>query len=100
MTLPNILATAVVLFAVPLNWYVTARLLWLSRGSPGLWVLRAHAFVSLSLAVIVTVFALIFINNDMVVSMMDFETTKIITRSAMLALSIPGLYWLWLVRRS
>lgn len=101
MSLPTALAVAVIVFAVPLNWYVCLRLLWLSHSKPDLWVLRAHAFLALALAIIVTVFGLVFVNNEMKPPPLDNEATKLITRSAILAVSvIPALYWLWLVRRS
>jgi hypothetical protein len=99
VTLPSLLAVAVIVFAVPLNWYVALRLWWLSRHADN-WALRAHVVVAVMLALIVTVFAVIFVNNDMAVPPLDPETTRIITRAAMLGLSVPGLYWLWLVRRS
>ena len=96
--IPTILAVLVVAVALPLNWYVTLKLWRLARSAPEIAMLRERALVALALALIVTVFAAIFLNNEMVVPLFDLEATRIITRSAMLALSGPALYWLWLYR--
>ncbi len=101
MNLASILSVLVVSVAVPMNWLVTIRLWRLSRGKPRIGVLRERAFVSLALTIIVTIFALIFLNNDLPVPVLDGATTKIITRAAVLVWSvIPAAYWLWLYRKS
>lgn len=96
--IPTVLAVLVVLVALPLNWFVTLKLWRLARLAPEIGVLRERALVALALALIVTVFAVIFLNNEMPVPLLDVEATRIITRSAMLALSLPALYWLFLYR--
>jgi len=93
------LAVLTVLVAAPLNWLVTIRLWRLSLAHSGIRVLRERAIVSLVLAFLVTVFALVFLNNDIVPPPLAFESTKLITRGAMLAAGIiPAVYWLWLYR--
>ena len=100
MTLATLLTVVVLVFALPLNWLVTVRLWWRSRSlvlDPG--AVRERAIVALALTLIVTVFALIFANNDLPVPILNGDATKLITRGAVLALSvIPALYWLWLDR--
>lgn len=99
MSLPTALAVMVVVFALPLNWYVTARLWWLARQASGAWMLRERAIQATATAIIVTVFALVFANNEQAVPWLDNEATKLITRGAILAVSvIPALYWLYQVR--
>lgn len=101
MTLPILLAILVVVVAMPLNWYVTLRLWWLSRQSPGVRVLRERAIVALMLSLIVTVFAVVFVNNELPMPPLDAEATKLLTRSALLVWSVvPPVYWLYLYRRS
>jgi uncharacterized membrane protein len=100
VNVPQLLATLVVVIALPLNWIVTAMLWRLSFANPGYKVLRERAIVSLGLSLIVTVFAGIFVNNDFVVPPLDAEATKLITRVAILAFStVPALYWLRLYWR-
>lgn len=96
--IPAVLAYAVVLFALPVNWYVAYRLWRLSRSSPELRVLADRAIAAFFLAVIVSVFAVVFINNDIIPPPMDVYTTRILTRGAILSLVVPALYWLYLYR--
>lgn len=98
MTLPNVLAWLVILLAVPVHWIMVWRLWHLSRARPDLRVLRDRAETALGLAVVVSLFALVFLNNGMEVPFLDPFATMVITRSAILALSIPALRWLWLYR--
>lgn len=98
MTVIDVLAFLVVFLTVPLYWYITYRLWRLSRANPDVRVLRERAITSAGLAVIVTVFGLIFLNNGMDTPILDQAATRIITRSATLALTLPAAYWLWLYR--
>ena len=99
MILANVLALAVVFVAVPLNWLVTIRLWRLSGATPEISVLRERAILSTFFTVLVTVFALVFLNNDLAVPILTLDQTRIIVRSATLAVSIvPAGYWLYLYR--
>lgn len=101
MSLPDILANLVIVFAVPLTWFVAVLLWRLSRQNPTLRVLRAHAVAALALALLVSVFAGIFVNNSLIPPPLDTPTTQIITRSTLLTLaSTSALYWLRVVWRS
>lgn len=101
MTLSTLLAVLVVVLAMPLNWYVTVRLWQLSRSAPRIRVLRERAIVALTLSVLVSVFALVFVNNEIPVPPLDSEATKLVSRGALLVWSvIPPAYWLILYRRS
>lgn len=93
--IPAVLAWLVVVVAMPLNW-LTAVLQWrLSNVAPAIRVLRERAVAATALAIIVSVFALIFVNNDLGMPMLDLAATKLLTRGTMLALSvIPAVYWL------
>jgi hypothetical protein len=96
--LSDVLAVLVVLVAVPLSWLVTVILWRLARQSPGTWVLRERAIIQTAVAILVTVFALIFLNNGMEVPFFDNEATRLITRVAVLVLPTgTSLYFLWLV---
>jgi hypothetical protein len=95
----TVIAALVILIGIPLNWYVTWRLWSLSRDNPELRVLRERAIVALVLAFVITMFAVVFINNDLVPPPLSFETTKWVTRTVVLVASIvPPCYWLWLYR--
>lgn len=98
LTLPDLLARSVIRVAVPVNWYVVWRLWRLSRSRPQLGVLRERMFVALALAVVVTIFALVFLNNGMEVPILNLEQTQLLTRTAVLSLAIPPLRWLWQYR--
>lgn len=97
MTLPNLLAFLVIFVALPLNWLVTILLWRLSLAAPDTRVLRERAIAALAVSIIVTAFSIVFLNNDLVPPPLDFESTKLLTRGAMFALSIvPASYWLYL----
>ena len=99
MTLPTLMALFVLFVVLPLNWYVTWRLWLLHKANPTIRVLRERGIVSTALALLVTLFAVIFLNNDLVPPPMSFADTKLLTRGAMLLAGlIPALYWLWLYR--
>lgn len=91
--LPHLLAVLVVAVAVPLTWYV-AWLLWRMARADGE-ALHLVAVLSTGVALIVTVFAAIFVNNGMAVPVLNGRDTQIITRGSLLILSvIPALLWL------
>lgn len=65
------------------------------RQRPDLDVLKERAVTASIIAVGVLFFGLIFVNNDQLIPPFDVDTTKIVTRSAMLVLGIvPALLWL------
>jgi hypothetical protein len=95
----SVLAAVVILVAVPLNWYGVWQLWQLVRDEPEIIVLRERAFIGTALALNVTIFGLIFLNNGMAEPLLDLKATQVITRLTLLVLStIPALYWLWLFR--
>jgi hypothetical protein len=95
------LTWAVVLVALPLNWYVTAALWWLSRRKPGNWVMRERAVAATALSIIVTVFAVIFLNNNLDVPLLNSFDTQVITRATIFVLATAvAVYWLRLARRT
>ena len=99
MSVPEMLTVLTIGVALPLNWIVTILLWRVTRAAPDVRVLRERAIVALSLSLIVTVFVLIFLNNDLKPSPLDFESTKFVTRGVLLAMSvIPALIWLRLYR--
>lgn len=99
MNVASVLAVLVLVVGVPLNVYVTAKLWGLLRSSPGLRLLRERALVAAVVLLIVAVFGLIFLNNDLPESVLSGEVTKVITRAAILLLAIvPAAYWLFLYR--
>ena len=98
MNLPSILAFAVIFVAAPLQWAVLFQLWRRVRRYPEVQTLRERTLVALGLASITTVFALVFLNNGMEVPILDPFATMVLTRAAILALSIPAIWWLWLYR--
>lgn len=98
MNVPTLLAWLVVLVVMPLNWYVTVKLIYLSRSNPDSRVLRERAFVSVGLSVVVSVFAFVFLNNGMDIPVLNNVQTQLVTRAAVLGLALPALYWLYLYR--
>lgn len=99
MNVGALLAVLTAFVAVPLNWYVTVRLIVLSRRNPSIRVLRERAVIAIALSVIVTIFAVVFLNNELAVPFLAGDQTKIITRAAVLVgTTFPALYWLWLYR--
>ena len=100
MSIATILATLVVVVGVPLNAYVTVRLWRLSRVAPDVRYLRERAVASLAVLILIAVFGVIFLNNDVAVPFLRFEDTKLYTRLTMLLVAvIPASYWLWLTRK-
>lgn len=99
MTIAHFLALLTIVVGVPLNLYVAVKLWRLSRQSPDLMVLRERTVVAVAVLFIVIVFSLIFINNDMTPPPILFESTKVLTRGAMLIVAIiPASYWIRLYR--
>jgi hypothetical protein len=99
LTPASVLAIATLAIAVPLNWFVAIRLALLAHEAPDVRLLRERALAAVFMAVVVTVFSLIFLNNDLVPPLFAFEQTKYLTRSITLAAGIiPALYWLRLYR--
>lgn len=95
MSLPNLLATLVLVVGVPLNLLVTALLWRHSRDHPHIHVLGERFIAALSVLVLVVVFGLIFLNNDRLPPWLTTDVTKIITRFVLLGVAtIPALYWL------
>lgn len=83
---------------MPLNWIVVVKLWRLYQAEP-VPILRERVIVAVAVALIVTVFALIFVNNDLTPPIVGFDDTKIVTRSVMfVAAVVPPLYWLRLYR--
>jgi len=98
--LPGLLTILVVFVAMPLNWYVTLLLWRLHRAEPDVSAIQVSGILSTCVAAIVTVFALIFINNTLDNIVLDSYSTQVVTRGALLVLSIvPALYWLRWYRR-
>ena len=99
MRFVSLLAVATLAVGVPLNLYVTGRLwrLWFNDRTNA--VLRERAIAATLVLVTVLVFGLIFLNNDLPVSPVTFEDSKVFTRITILGLSVcPACYWLWLYR--
>lgn len=100
MTLPELLALMVIVVAAPLSWLVAVLLWRLSRSAPDIRVLRADAVAALGLAILVSVFGLIFHNNGMQDPFFNTTETQVITRGMLLIASVASaLYWLHLYRR-
>lgn len=99
MTLPSVLAWLVILVAVPVNWAVVLRLRLLYRERPDNRVLRDRLLVSIVLSMVITIFGAVFLNNGLAVPGLSPFETMVLTRLAVLSLSFPALYWLFLYRR-
>jgi small neutral amino acid transporter SnatA (MarC family) len=99
VSLPTILGALVLVIGAPLNLYVTFKLWRLSRERPQLRVLRERALVAFAVLVVVVVFGLIFLNNDLDAPILTFDQTKLYTRAVMLFVAVgPASYWLYLYR--
>lgn len=96
--IPVILAWLVVLVAFPLNLAATVVLIRLTLTHRDSRVLRERAYVAIALLMIVGVFAAVFLNNGMEFPVLNDEATRLVTRTAVLALALPAAYWLWLYR--
>jgi hypothetical protein len=101
MSVPVVLTFLVVFVAVPLNWVVAVRLWRLSLSKPNIRVLRYQALLATALAVIATIFGLVFLNNDLAKPILSGDATRLITRGAVFVWSVvPAAYWLWLYRKA
>jgi hypothetical protein len=97
----TILAILTLAVALPLTWYVAFRLWRLSRLAPKIAVLRERAIAMLALALTVTVFALVFLNNEQKAPLLDLATTRVLTRGSLFVLSVvPAFYWWFLYRKA
>lgn len=97
------LAVLVVLFAVPLTWIAAIVLFRRSRETMlrRNKVMRGVAITLGGLAWIATVFAIVFVNNEQDDPWLSLEQTKILTRTALLVVSVASsLYWLRLYRNT
>jgi hypothetical protein len=100
MELTEWLGLLTLVIGVPLNVAATLLLLRKSREAPHLRVLRERFLVAVVTTVAVLLFGLIFVNNDQTVPPLDLETTKWITRLAMLGLAvIPAAGWILVWRK-
>jgi hypothetical protein len=64
-------------------------------------VLRERGITATVVLLVVVVFGLIFTNNDLIPPPFNSESTKIVTRFAILSLAIiPAAYWLILYRNA
>jgi hypothetical protein len=100
VSVPSVLAVLTLALGVPLNLYVTAKL-WRLSSASGNAVLRERTLNAVFVLVLVAVFGVIFVNNDLVPPPLAFETTKYLTRAVMLLVAlIPALYWLRLYRHA
>lgn len=100
MNLADILGVLTLVATAPLCWYVSWLLWGEAQRHPRIRVLRERAFAQTALAVIATVFGLIFVNNDAEIPPFDVGATRVITRSVIfLSVTIASLYWLRLYRR-
>ena len=101
MNLPSILALLVLVVGVPLNVYVTWKLWRLLRSDPGILVLRERVVVALAVLLLILVFGLIFLNNDLDAPVLTFDETKLYTRAVTAILAfVPATYFLWISRGS
>lgn len=98
-TFPALLAYAVVGIALPLNWFLTYRLWRITRSDPSIEVLSERTWVALHISIVVTIFAIVFLNNGMIEPLLTPWDTMVITRLAILSLMIPALRWLWMYYR-
>lgn len=96
MNTGDVLGLLTLVFALPLSWVVSALTWRLSLARPTNKVLRDRAIVALAVSIIVTVFALIFLNNDLDIPPLSTDITRIVTRSVVLVCSVSAsAYWLW-----
>ena len=95
MTIPTALAVLTLVVGVPLNLLVTRRLWILARADVANLALRDRAIIASAVLILVVVFGLIFLNNDLIPPPISFVDTKLITRGVMLLVAIvPASYWL------
>lgn len=89
------LAVLTLVVGVPLNLIVTIRLWSLYTDDRANLVIRERAIAATIVLLLVIVFGLIFVNNDLIPPPISFVDTKLFTRLAMLTVAIvPASYWL------
>lgn len=94
-----VLAWLTLLVGVPLNALAAALLLKQWRAAPHLRVLRERFVVAVAVTFLVLFFGIIFVNNDQTIPPVSVDATKLITRTAMLAVAlVVGVGWLWVYR--
>jgi hypothetical protein len=99
MEFTAVLAWLTLALGVPLNVTTAFLLRQKSRQAPHLRVLKERFIVSVITTVVVLTFGLIFVNNDQLVPPLDVDTTKLITRLAMLGIAIiPAASWILIYR--
>ena len=95
----TVLGVLILVVGVPLNIYVFLKLRELSTNAPGVRVLRERAHLAFVILLVVLVFGLIFVNNDLIQPVVTGEATKLITRLAVMVLAVvPACYWWWTYR--
>lgn len=94
----SVLLAYLVIIAVPAHWIVVGALWRLLRARPDNLVLRDRFLVAVFLASLVTMFGLVFINNDIIPPPFTVDQTRVVTRTMVLLSIVPSLYWLWLYR--
>lgn len=98
MSLPDVLAAAVIFLLLPALLIMAFMLIRRSIGRPRLRVLRSNAVLASWLAGVVAVHAAIYLNNGMAVPILPPYWTMVLARSALLSLAIPIGYWVWVYR--
>lgn len=98
-SLPDVLAWLVI-FSVPIHLYASWKMWGLLRTTrmSGL-VLQERLIMGIWAAAIVTIFGVVFLNNELDTPLLKVPQTQVITRLPILSLIIPPLYWLWLYRK-
>ena len=100
MPVPELLGLGVLIVGVPLNLYVVMMLRRLRQEEPNP-VLDVLLVLWVLVLIIAAIFGLIFVNNDTVPPPLDVLSTKIITRSIVLALvTVPAVSLIVAYRRS
>lgn len=96
LILGDLLGILVGAAAVPTLWVVVLLLRRRAKARPFNKILRQNYIWALVTAVFVSVFALIFLNNDADIPPLDTRATRVITRFFLLLAIIPAGYWLHL----
>lgn len=99
-SVPQIEAWLVIFVAAPVMWLVVLRLGRALRRQPDNGALRVTVLAIAWMAGLLTVFGLVFINNDIIPPPIGVAGTQVITRTYALTALLIGLYFLWLYRDS
>lgn len=97
-SLPEILKWLVIFVEVPIMGIVAIRLLLLLRLRPTNLVLKDRFLVTVTLIIVVIIFAAVFLNNNMEIPPLGMYQTQVLTRAAILSLMLTSIYWLWVYR--